>query len=114
MEKKCGVVYKIQCGDCEEVYIGETSSRRSTGTFCHVILYHLNHVTKRPVSLVNIPRRNRKLVFQYKFSILKTKLFCLNLFIIIVIIIIIIKTICMQSIRKQHRARSVTCEPSET
>ena len=25
MEKKCGVVYKIQCGDWEEVYIGETA-----------------------------------------------------------------------------------------
>ena len=23
MEKKCGVVYKIHCGDCEEAYIGE-------------------------------------------------------------------------------------------
>ena len=24
MEKKCGVVYKIQCGHCQEIYIGET------------------------------------------------------------------------------------------
>ena len=30
------------------------------------------------------------------------------------IIIMRSKTICMHSIRKQHKAHSITCEPSET
>ena len=29
----------------------DMSSWRSTGTFCHVIFYHLSHVTKCPTSL---------------------------------------------------------------
>ena len=43
--------------------------------------YQLNHVTKLPTPLDKDSKRNRKLVFHHKFSILKTKSFCLILII---------------------------------
>ena len=51
MEKKCGVVYKIQCRDCEEVYIGfrehVNSTRASMTAVAHAQSFLLFNCCKR-------------------------------------------------------------------